>query len=81
MQCKGVAAYMREHTRLTEKELHSEIIRYACEPGQAAGYYVGLSVFRAIAEKVGPESVGHMHRRVLLHGSVPLRMLVREWLL
>ena len=70
--------YMKVHGRVSDAECESEVLRYACDPGQALGYHVGRIVFLDIA-RAHAADLPAVHRRILLQGSVPMSMLVRQF--
>lgn len=71
--------YLKKHGRITDEEAEAEILRYACDPGQALGYHVGRCVFNDIACAHADDLVA-VHQRILRQGSVPMNMLVRQFL-
>jgi uncharacterized protein (DUF885 family) len=84
IHCKGwsydqAVAYMRAHGHVSDEECRSEVVRYACFPGQALGYHVGRTVFLDIRRRHEAD-LAECHRKILLQGSVPLRVLVRQFL-
>ena len=71
--------YVNQHGRVTEDEGVNEVIRYACDPGQALGYHIGRMVFRDIRNR-HKDNLVEIHRRILTQGSVPMRVLIRQFL-
>lgn len=69
-------AYMKAHARITEEECSNEVLRYACDPGQALGYHVGRTVFRDIVRWHASDLVG-LHKKILQRGSLPMNVMIR----
>lgn len=78
------AQFMREHTPLTDEEIHTEILRYSVDiPAQALAYKVGslkLVELRRNAEReLGADfDIRAFHEWVLRNGSMPLSILEAE---
>lgn len=71
-------AYMKAHGRVTDEECASEVLRYACDPGQALGYHIGCTVIRDIVRAHADDLVG-VHQKMLRQGSVPMSILIRQF--
>ena len=72
-------SYMKEHARVSDDECKSEIVRYACSPGQALGYHIGRTVFLDIYKR-HRDNLVDCHQKILTQGSVPMRVLIRQFL-
>jgi uncharacterized protein (DUF885 family) len=76
-------AYMRDKTRMGEKQVTAEIERYIVMPGQACAYKVGMlkiQELRARAEKELGEKFDQreFHDAVLKDGALPLEILEEQ---
>ena len=72
-------SYVKEHGRVTDEECVSEVVRYACFPGQALGYHIGRTVFLDIYRR-HKDNLVDCHRKILTQGSVPMKVLIRQFL-
>jgi uncharacterized protein (DUF885 family) len=81
------AAYMKEHTHLSDREIFTETLRYSVDiPGQALSYHLGMLEFVRLREKAKKElgekfDIREFHEAVLRPGSIPLTVLEKhvEW--
>jgi uncharacterized protein (DUF885 family) len=81
------AAYMKEHTHLSDREIFTETLRYSVDiPGQALAYRLGCLEFIRLREKAKQElgdkfKIREFHDVVLSPGSIPLTVLEKhvEW--
>lgn len=71
--------FLKDHARITDDECESEVIRYACDPGQALGYHVGRVVFDDIA-RAHAHDIVNCYTTILRQGSVPMKFLIRQFL-
>lgn len=71
--------YLKTHACVTDDECESEVIRYACDPGQALGYHVGRVVFDDIA-RAHAHDIVKCYTTILRQGSVPMKFLIRQFL-
>src|SRR5207244_9012053 len=80
---KQAISYMREKTRMGEKEVKSKIVRYIVAPGHACAYKGGMlkiQELRARAEKeLGAKfDQREFHDAVLNNGALPLEILEEQ---
>jgi uncharacterized protein (DUF885 family) len=81
------AAYMKEHTHLSDREIFTETLRYSVDiPGQALAYRLGCLEFIRLREKAKQElgdkfDIREFHDVVLSPGSIPMTVLGKhvEW--
>ena len=81
------AAYMKEHTHLSDREIFTETLRYSVDiPGQALAYRLGCLEFIRLREKAKQElgdkfDIREFHDVVLSPGSIPMTVLAKhvEW--
>jgi uncharacterized protein (DUF885 family) len=70
------AAYMREHTLLSETEIETETLRYAVDmPAQALAYKIGALKIIELRELARGVDVRQFHEWIIGSGSLPLPLL------
>ena len=75
--CTDAYNFLKLHCSMEEEEARSEISRYASDPAQSIGYYIGMLVFQAIGSKT--TDLIAVHQEILKNGSVPLEMLLNKY--
>jgi uncharacterized protein (DUF885 family) len=74
--CERAAAYLREHAFMSDREIATEVRRYAVDdPGQALGYHIG---HRFLRERRRGRPPRDFHEEVLAAGPLPLGLLDRH---
>ncbi|PIP84808.1 MAG: hypothetical protein CO113_03945 [Elusimicrobia bacterium CG_4_9_14_3_um_filter_62_55] len=80
---KDAAAYLRAHTRLSERRIETEVVDLISNPGRGVSYWVGASLIeelRANAERtLGPRfDLKRFHDAILSGGALPPMLLERR---
>jgi uncharacterized protein (DUF885 family) len=78
------AAYMKEHTHLSDREIFTETLRYSVDiPGQALSYRLGCIEFIRLREHAKKElgnkfNIREFYDIVLSPGSMPMTVLAKH---
>jgi uncharacterized protein (DUF885 family) len=78
------AAFMKEYTALSDREIFTETLRYSVDiPGQALAYHLGMLEFVRLREKakqaLGDKfDIREFHDVVLSPGSIPMTVLEKH---
>jgi uncharacterized protein (DUF885 family) len=73
--------YLRANTNLSDTEVRSETLRYACDiPAQALSYRLGRDTYHALRDRAAAAlgakfDLRRFHDAVLAYGSMPMSVL------